>query len=202
MTTATNPTEPIGDMLSALLARNWWAVALRGVAAILFGLIALLAPGATMLSLVLLFAALMLVDGVMNLVSGLRSARRHERWGVLILQGVVSLIAAVIAVLLPGLTVLAFVYVVAAWALVSGVFAVIAAVRLRGDHGRWWMGFSGVLSVFTGIVLAIAPLIGAVVLTWWIGAYAIVFGGTLLVLAFRLRSHRTEVSRRRTPHPA
>jgi uncharacterized membrane protein HdeD (DUF308 family) len=202
MTTATNPTEPLGDMLSALLARNWWAVALRGVAAVLFGLIALLAPGATMLSLVLLFAALMLVDGVMNLISGLRSARRHERWGVLILQGVVSLIAAVIAVLLPGLTVLAFVYVVAAWALVSGVFAVIAAVRLRGDHGRWWMGFSGVLSVFTGIVLAIAPLIGAVVLTWWIGAYAIVFGATLLVLAFRLRSHRAEVSRGATPHPA
>lgn len=190
------------DVLSALLARNWWAVALRAVAAILFGLIALFAPGATMLSLVLLFAALMLVDGMMNLVSGLRSARRHERWGVLILQGVISLIAAAIAVLMPGLTVLAFVYVIAAWALVSGVFAVIAAVRLRGDHGRWWMGFSGVLSVFAGIVLAIAPLVGAVVLTWWIGAYAIVFGATLLVLAFRLRSHRSEVSQGVSPHPA
>lgn len=202
MTTADTPANPHSDVLSALLARNWWAVALRGIAAILFGVIALLAPGATMLSLVLLFAALMLVDGVMNLVSGLRSARRHERWGVLILQGAVSLIAGVIAVLLPGLTVLAFVYVVAAWAIVSGVFAVVAAVRLRGDHGRWWMGFSGVLSVMTGVLLAIAPLIGAVVLTWWIGAYAIVFGVTLLVLAYRLRPHRAEVSRDATPHLA
>ncbi|MDB5448170.1 MAG: rane protein, partial [Phenylobacterium sp.] len=190
MTTADNRVDPRTEALSALLARNWWAVALRGVAAILFGLIALLAPGATMLSLLLVFAALMLADGVLNLISGLRSARRHERWGMLILQGIASLLAAAAALLLPGLTLLAFVYVIAAWALVSGVLAIAAAVRLRGDHGRWWMGFSGCLSVVTGILLAIAPLIGALVLTWWIGAYAVVFGATLLVLAFRLRSQR------------
>ena len=191
MTTVDDRADPRTDAFSALLARNWWAVALRGAAAILFGLIALLAPGATMLSLVLVFAALMLVDGVMNLVSGLRSARRHERWGMLILQGIASLLAAAAAIVLPGLTVLAFVYLVAAWALVSGVLAIAAAVRLRGDHGRWWMGFSGCLSVVTGVLLAIAPLLGALVLTWWIGAYAMVFGATLLVLAFRLRSHRS-----------
>lgn len=201
MTTVQSPLEVRTAELSALLARNWWAVALRGGAAILFGLIALLAPGATMLSLVVVFAALMLADGVLNLVSGLRSARRRERWGVLILQGVCSLLAAVVAVVLPGLTVLAFVYLIAAWAVITGVLAVVAAVRLRGDHGRWWMGFSGCLSVVAGVLLAIAPLIGAVVLTWWLGAYAVVFGASLLALAYRLRQ-QSSVPHGVTPHAA
>jgi uncharacterized membrane protein HdeD (DUF308 family) len=82
------------------------------------------------------------------------------------------------------------------------VLALVAAVRLRGDHGRWWMGFSGALSVVGGILLGIAPLIGALVLTWWLGAYALVFGGTLLALAFRLRSQRATAAHGATPHPA
>lgn len=191
------------DALSALLARNWWAVALRGVAAVLFGLVALLAAGVTILSLVIVFAALMLVDGVMNLVAGIRSARRHERWAVLILQGIASLVAAAVAILAPGLTVLAFVYLIAAWALITGILAIVAAVRLRGDHGRWWMGLGGVLSVIGGVLLAIAPGLGALVLTWWLGCYAIVFGATLLILAYRLRSHRSvDTHSGATPHPA
>ncbi|MDB5427069.1 MAG: conserved rane protein of unknown function [Phenylobacterium sp.] len=190
------------DLLSGLLARNWWAVGLRGVAAVAFGLVALFAPGATMLSLVIVFAALMLADGVLNLIAGVRSARRHERWGMLILQGLASLVAAGVAVFLPGLTVLAFVYLIAAWAVVSGVLAIAAAVRLRGDHGRWWMGFGGFISVVWGVLLAIAPLLGALVLTWWVGAYAIVFGVTLLVLAYRLRAQRFATLPGAAPHPA
>jgi uncharacterized membrane protein HdeD (DUF308 family) len=185
-----------------MLAGNWWAVALRGVAAILFGLVALFAPGPTLLSLIILYAAVMLVDGVLNLIAGLRSARRKERWGTLILQGVLSLAAAAVALFLPGVTVLVFVYLMAAWAIVSGVLAIVAAVKLRGDHGRWWLGFSGILSIVAGVLLGIAPLLGALVLTWWIGAYAMVFGATLLVLAYRLRAHREDASHGLTAHPA
>jgi uncharacterized membrane protein HdeD (DUF308 family) len=192
------------ERLNAMLAGNWWAVALRGLAAIIFGLLALLATGVTILSLVLVFAATMLADGLLNLVIGLRSIRKRERWGVFLLQGVVSLAAAAVAVLAPGVTVLAFVYLMAGWALVSGVLALAAAMRLRGDHGRWWLGLSGVLSILASLALAIAPLLGAIVLTWWLGAYAVVFGVTLLVLAFRLRPHRQEghPSHGATPHPA
>lgn len=192
------------DALSALLARNWWAVGLRGAAAIAFGLVALFAPGATVLSLIIVFAALMAADGALNLIAGIRSARRREHWGLLILQGLAGLVAAAIAILLPGLTMIAFVYLIAAWAVVSGTLAVFAAVRLRGDHGRWWMGFGGLLSIVLGVLLAVAPLIGALVLTWWLGAYAIVFGCTLLVLAYRLRAQRSTDDRRpdAAPHPA
>lgn len=201
---STAATEHRMDALSALLARNWWAVGLRGVAAIVFGLVAFFATGATILSLLIVFAALMLADGVLNLIAGIRSARRRERWGVLILQGIASLVAAGVAVLLPGLTMIAFVYLIAAWAVVSGVLAVVAAIRLRGDHGRWWMGLGGLISIVAGVLLAIAPLLGALVLTWWLGAYAIVFGVTLLVLAYRLRSQRStdDLHHDATPHPA
>jgi uncharacterized membrane protein HdeD (DUF308 family) len=194
------------ERLSSMLAGNWWAVALRGLAAIIFGVLALLAPGPTMLSLVLLFAAIMLVDGMLNLIIGLRSVRRHERWGVFVLQGLASLAAAAVALLAPAVTVLAFIYLMAAWALVSGVLALVAAVRLRHDHGRWWLALSGVLNVLGGIALAVLPLIGALVLTWWLGAYAVVFGVTLLALAFRLRPHRQDAEHTgaggATPHPA
>jgi uncharacterized membrane protein HdeD (DUF308 family) len=203
---ATSLLEAHTERLNSMLAGNWWAVALRGLAAIIFGLLALLAPGPTMLSLLLVFAATMLVDGVLNLIIGLRSVRRGERWGVFVLQGVASLAAAAVAVLAPGVTVVAFVYLMAAWALISGVLGLVAAVRLRGDHGRWWLGLSGVLSVVGGLALGIMPLIGALVLTWWLGAYALVFGVTLLALAFRLRPHRQDAEHAdtggATPHPA
>jgi uncharacterized membrane protein HdeD (DUF308 family) len=202
---ATSLFEAHTERLNSMLAGNWWAVGLRGLAAIIFGLLALFAPGPTMLSLVLVFAATMLVDGVLNLIIGLRSVRRRERWGVFVLQGVASLAAAAVAVLAPGVTVVAFVLLMAAWALVSGVLALAAAMRLRGDHGRWWLGLSGALSVLGGIALAVAPLLGALVLTWWLGAYAIVFGVTLLALALRLRPHRHQAESADTgasPHPA
>jgi len=198
MTTADDRT----DAMSGVLARNWWALALRAAAAILFGLFALMAPGPTLLSLVLVFAALMVVDGSLNIVAAVRSARRQERWGTLILMGVVDLIAAAVAIIAPGLTVFAFVYLMAAWALVTGIFSIVAAVRLRHDHGRWWLGFSGALSVVGGVLLAIAPLIGAIVLTWWLGAYAIIFGASLLVLAYRLRGHRHSTETPAALHPA
>ncbi len=178
------------NAMNAVLARNWWLVALRGVLALLFGIIALLLPGVTIASLVLLFAAYMLVDGICAIVAGVRAARRHERWGLLVFEGVVDLIAGAIAVLWPLITLLAFVWLLGGWAIASGVLLLVAAFRLNLEHGRWLMAFGGVVSIIWGILLFLWPLAGALVLTWWMGGYALLFGVTLLVLAFRLRGQQ------------
>lgn len=176
--------------LSALLARNWWAVALRGGFAILFGIACLLTPGIALLSLVLLFGVYMLVDGVFALISAVRAAHQHRRWIAILVSGLASLAVAAVTLFVPGLTALAFVYLIAAWSIVSGSLAIFASISLNRDHGRLWLGLGGVVSVLFGLLLAIAPMIGTLVLTWWIGAYALLLGVSLLVLAFRLRPHR------------
>jgi uncharacterized membrane protein HdeD (DUF308 family) len=188
--------------MCALLAQNWWAVALRGVFAILFGLVALFLTGPTILSLVLFFSAYMLVDGVFGIIAAVRAARQGERWGLLILEGILNIAVGVIALLMPGLTVIAFVLLLAAWSLVSGGLMVGAAFRLSTDYGRWWLAIAGVVSIVFGVLLAIAPVIGAVVLTWWLGAYALAFGVALLVLAFRLRARKDGSARTATAQAA
>jgi uncharacterized membrane protein HdeD (DUF308 family) len=191
-TAATNPHAEQSDAMSAALAQNWWLIALRGVLAIIIGVIAFAAPVATMLSLVLLFSAYMLVDGVLAIVAAVRAARQHERWALLVLEGIVSIAVAAIAVLWPGVTIVAYVLLVAAWAIVTGALMLGAAFRLNLDHGRWWLVLGGIASLIYGALLIIAPLIGALVLTWWFGAYALVFGVFMLVLAFRLRARREQ----------
>ena len=180
--------------MCSLLAQNWWAVAIRGAAAILFGLLALVAPGATILSLILFFSAYMLVDGVFGVVWAVRATQRHERWGLLILEGLANIATGVIAFLWPGLMAVAFVLPLAVWSLVTGALMLGAAIRLTSIHGRGWMVLSGVVSVLFGIALVVAPIVGAVVLTWWLGAYALAFGAMLLVLAFKLRARKDEGS--------
>ncbi len=180
------------EAMCALLAQNWWAVALRGVFAILFGLIALFVPGATILSLVLFFSAYMLVDGVFGIVSAVRAARKGERWGLLVLEGIANIAVGIIALLWPGLTAVAFVLLLAAWSIVSGGLMLGAAFRLSQAHGRWWLALGGVVSIVFGVLLVIAPVIGAVVLTWWLGAYALVFGAMLLAAAFKLRGRKDD----------
>ncbi|ACB79377.1 conserved hypothetical protein [Methylorubrum populi BJ001] len=183
------------DAMSAVLARNWWLVALRGLLAILFGVIAFVAPGAFVLSLVLFFAAYMLVDGIFGIVAAVRAAQRHDRWGFLLLEGLLDIVVGVAAFLVPAAAVWAFVLLVAAWALVSGGLMIAAAFRLHLHYGRWWLGLGGVVSVLFGIALLINPGMSALVLTWWLGAYAVVFGVLLLILGFRLRSRHAEVGR-------
>ncbi|HZW48074.1 MAG TPA: HdeD family acid-resistance protein [Microvirga sp.] len=191
-----SPYDPLhrAESMSALLARNWWAVALRGVFAVVFALIAFFWPDATILSFVLFFSAYMLVDGVFGIVSGIRAASRNERWGLLILEGILNILVGVIAFLLPGLTVLFFITLLAVWSLITGVLMIVAAFKLDPAFGRGWLIFSGIVSVLFGVALLIAPLIGAVVLTWWLGAYALVFGIGLIVLAFKLRSRKDELT--------
>jgi uncharacterized membrane protein HdeD (DUF308 family) len=182
---------PAGDdPMSNLLAQNWWAIALRGVVAIIFGIIALVMPGAALLAFVLLFAAYMLVDGVLAIIAGVRAAQRHQRWGWLVFEGVLDLIAGGIAVVWPVITIVAFVFLMGAWAIVTGALLFAASFRLNIPHGRWLMALAGAASLVWGFLLIIWPLIGAVVLTWWIAAYALVFGVVMLVLAFRLRNRR------------
>jgi uncharacterized membrane protein HdeD (DUF308 family) len=176
------------DAVSAVLARNWWAFAIRGLVGVVVGVIALVMPAATMLALVLLFAAYMLVDGVFAIIAAVRAGRQHDRWGILALEGVADLVAGAIAILWPGITVVAFVLLIAAWAIVSGGLVLAVAFRLNIEHGRWWLVLGGAASVIYGALLIVAPLIGALVLTWWFGAYALVFGVALLILAFRLRA--------------
>jgi uncharacterized membrane protein HdeD (DUF308 family) len=185
------PGWPASDnAMSNLLAQNWWAIALRGVFAIIFGIIALLMPGAALLAFVLLFAAYMLVDGVLAIVGGVRAAQRHARWGWLVFEGILDLIAGGIAVVWPLITIIAFVFLMGAWGIVTGALLFAASFRLNIPHGRWLMALAGAISVIWGFLLIVWPLIGAVVLTWWIAAYALFFGVALLVLGFRLRGRR------------
>jgi uncharacterized membrane protein HdeD (DUF308 family) len=182
------------QLMIDVLAKNWWAIGIRGALGILFGLIALFLPGTTMLSLVLVFAAYAFLDGVLGIVSAVRAARENERWGYLVLEGLVDIAAAAVAVLWPGITVVAFVFVIAFWAIVTGVLELMAAFRLDFIDGRGWLVFGGIVSILYGALLIAAPMIGAVVLTWWLGAYALVFGVCLVMLAFKLRARLEKLS--------
>jgi uncharacterized membrane protein HdeD (DUF308 family) len=176
-------------LMHRILEQNWWVIALRGFLGILFGLIALIFPGVTILSLVLLFSAYMLVDGAFSIAGAMRAMGRNERWGWLLLNGIWSILTAIVAFLWPGLTAIVFVLIIAAWAVVSGALMLTAAFRMRsGARARGWLVFGGILSVLFGVLLVIAPLMGAIVLTWWIGAYVLVLSIFMLILAFTLRS--------------
>jgi uncharacterized membrane protein HdeD (DUF308 family) len=198
-TTMNSPSDVRSNAAGDLLAQNWWLFTLRGVLGIIFGLIALIFPGATILSLVIFFSAYMLVDGVFGVISAVRAIRRKEdRWGLLIFEGLLNIAVGIAAFLWPGLTVVAFVWLIAAWAIVSGGLMTAAGFRLNMDHGRWWIVLGGLLSLAYGVLLIITPLIGAIVLTWWLGAYALVFGVALVVFSFKLRSRQQE---RASPTP-
>ncbi len=187
-----SPKKARNEAMSEVLADNWWAVGLRGILGIIFGLICLLTPGIAVEVFVIMFAAYMLVDGVFGIASAIKAARNGQRWGLLILEGVVDIAAGLIAVFWPAITLVALVWVIAIWAIISGALMLGAAFTLNIDHGRWWLALGGIASFIFGILLIIEPLIGAVVLTLWIGAYALVFGILLLVLAFQLHSRKEE----------
>ena len=132
------------DALSEVLAQRWWAVGLRGILGIIFGLICLLTPGIAVGAFVIVFAAYMFVDGIFAIISGIRAARSGESWGLLILEGVVDLAAGVIAILWPAITLVALVWIVAIWAIVSGALMLAAAFSLNLDYGRWWLALGGI----------------------------------------------------------
>src|SRR4051812_39918318 len=171
------------------LASNWWAVALRGVLAIVFGVLAFAWPGITADVLVAFFGAYALVDGVFALIAALRSSHLGPRWWSLVAEGVVGIGAAAIAFFLPAVAALWLVWVIALWAIVTGLLKIVAALRLRAEiENEWSLGLSGLGSVAFGILLAAWPTAGAVALVWLIGAYAVMFGLLQLWLSLRLRA--------------
>jgi uncharacterized membrane protein HdeD (DUF308 family) len=173
------------------LTRHWWVLALRGGAAVLFGLLALIWPGITVLALVLLFGAYALVDGVLALYTTLanRPAAQGRR-GCLALEGVAGVLAAIGAVVWPGITALVLLYLIAVWALVTGVAEILTAIRLRREiEGEWLMILSGALSILFGVLAFLFPSAGALAVVWLIAGYAIAFGVVMVILAFRVRRY-------------
>jgi uncharacterized membrane protein HdeD (DUF308 family) len=165
---------------------RWWSIALRGVAALALGIISLFWPGLTFLSLVLVFGAYAIVDGGLALMLGSKGIVQPRGW--IIVRGLVSISAGLIALLMPEITAFALLVVIAAWTVVAGIAEIVMAVKLRKMlEYEWLLGLEGALSIAFGVALLLAPLVGAIVIGLWIGAYALVLGGMLIVEAFRLR---------------
>jgi uncharacterized membrane protein HdeD (DUF308 family) len=178
------------------LARNWWVLALRGLCAIIFGILAFVWPGVTLGVLVLLYGAYALVDGVLAIIAAL--SKRQESglpWWALLLEGLLGIAAGIVAFVWPGITALFLLFLIAGWAIVTGVFEIIAAIRLRKEiEGELWLALSGIVSIIFGVLLFARPGAGALTVVWLIGAYAIFFGIFLLALAFRLKRFKERAS--------
>lgn len=174
--------------LVALLAKYWWVLLLRGIFAILFGVLAWLWPGLTLETLVLFFGAFALVSGVFQIFAAFAGRSQHEQWWLVLLEGLLGVAVGFLTWRAPGITALALVLYIAAWALVTGVLEIVAAIRLRKEiEGELWLGLSGLLSVGFAVLLMISPGAGALALLWIIAAYAVIFGAFLILLAFRVR---------------
>ncbi len=179
--------QPTVESLVSRRTWRWWTVALRGIAAILFGVIALFSPGLALVSLVFVFGVYALVDGVLALGMGIRARRFHRR--VMIARGIASILAGLVALLWPGITTFVLLAVIASWAIVAGVLEIVMAIQLRSElEHEWLMALEGALSLGFGVLLLLSPLAGAVVLGLWVGAYALVFGGMLLETGLHLRA--------------
>ncbi|HEX6630449.1 MAG TPA: HdeD family acid-resistance protein [Gemmatimonadaceae bacterium] len=182
------------------LTRNWGWIVLRGVVAVLFGLLTLFNPAITLGVLIMFFAAYALVDGIFTIVAAVANRRGESHWGMLLASGVLSIGIGCLAFLWPGVTALVLLYLIAGWAIVTGVGQIAAAIRLRRSiSGEWLLILAGVLSVLVGLALLVFPVAGALVVTLWIGAYATVLGVLLIALGLRLRSWGQEHSGRRAP---
>jgi uncharacterized membrane protein HdeD (DUF308 family) len=173
-----------------ILVNNWWVFVLRGIAGILFGILTFLMPGMALLTLILLFAAYSLVDGIFNIIAAFRRTGTDQQpWWALLLSGILGIVAGVIAFLLPPVATMALLYLIAAWGIVTGILSIVAAIRLRKQiEGEWLMILTGILSILFGVLLAVFPGPGALGVVLWIGAYMFVMGIMLVVLGFRLRS--------------
>jgi uncharacterized membrane protein HdeD (DUF308 family) len=177
-----------GIMPLESLQTNWWALALRGIAAIVFGVVTFIVPGITLAALVFLFAGYAFVDGLFNIIGAIRGVPGKKR-SILILEGIISIAAGVLTVIWPGISAVALVYLIAAWALITGGIEIAAAFRLRKQiKGEWLLGLAGVLSIVLGVLLFARPGPGALALVYWIGGYAFIFGVALVALSFRVRT--------------
>jgi uncharacterized membrane protein HdeD (DUF308 family) len=182
--------QPFAAPMLHALARCWWLVLLRGIAAIVFGVLAFIWPGLTLVTLVLLYGAFVLVDGVLALAAAVMGGSMQPRWW-LALIGALGIIVGVLTFIWPGITALVLLVFIAAWSIILGIFQIIGAIRLRKEiDNEWMLILGGALSVLFGVVLLLRPGAGALALIWLIGAYAVVFGVLLVAFALRLKQHQ------------
>ena len=166
---------------------SWWALVLRGIFAIAFGVLAFVWPHITLTALVFLWGAYAFVDGVFAIAAGVKSYGENKRWWLLLIEGILGVIAGVLAFVIPGITALVLLMLIAAWAIVTGAFEIAAAIQLRKHiTGEWLLALAGVASIIFGVLLFLNPGAGALAVVWLIGAYAIVFGCLLIALGVRL----------------
>ena len=177
------------DVVEGIMSGLWWAIALRALAAILLGIIAIFMPGPTLAAIVIVFGIYAIIDGILAIVAAVRGFRKKERWWPMLLEGLIGIAAGAIAIFWPDIGALALTYLVAAWALVTGAFEIAAAIRLRKViTGEWLLLIAGLLSIVLAVLVALYPGTGALLLVWWLGAYAFAYGVVSLVLALRLRT--------------
>jgi uncharacterized membrane protein HdeD (DUF308 family) len=176
-------------MLLETLKRHWWVPVLRGIAAIIFGIIAFIYPGLTLTVLVILFGAWVLVDGVFRVAGAIGHRASDPDWGWQLVIGILGIVIGFLTFRAPGVTALALVIYIAAWALMIGVTEIVVAIRLRREiKGEWFLILMGLLSIIFAVILLWNPIPGALALVWLIGSYAIVFGILAMMFGFRLRS--------------
>jgi uncharacterized membrane protein HdeD (DUF308 family) len=174
------------------ITRNWWIWIVRGIAAIIFGILCFVVPGIVLETLILFFAVYALIDGVLTIVNSFRN-RQQPRWWAGLLEGVISILAGIGALLFPGMTAMIMLYFIAFWAIFTGVMEIISAIQLRKEiEGEFWLGLGGVISVVAGVLLILFPGAGILSVLTIVGAYAIVFGIMMILLGWRLRSRGNE----------
>jgi uncharacterized membrane protein HdeD (DUF308 family) len=175
-----------------MLSRYWWAFVVRGIFAILFGILAYAWPGITLATLIILFGAYVLIDGILLVIKTIgKWAERDDRW-LLLLEGLLGIGIGVITFVAPGITAVALIFFIAAWSLATGVLEIAVAIRLRKEiQGEGWMILSGIASIVFAVLVMFFPGAGALGLLWLIAAYAIIFGVMLVILGIKLRGHRS-----------
>jgi len=179
----------IEKRLASILNRSWWLLLLRGLAAIVFGVLTWLQPGISLASLVLLFGAYSMADGILGCWTAIVGRNDHKHWWVLLLGGLLGIGIGILTFLAPGLTALALLFYIAIWAVATGVLEIVAAIRLRKEiQGEFWLVLAGLASVVFGVLLMARPGAGALTVLWLIASYAILFGVLLVILAFKVRS--------------
>ena len=180
---------PLGGLMLGALARNWWLILLRGMCAIIFGVLTFAWPGVTLVTLVLFYGAYALVDGIFSLLAAIMGGQPAPRWWLAVV-GVFGIAAGLLTWMMPGLTALVLLYYIAFWAIAIGVVQIVGAIRLRKeiDH-EWMLVASGIISVLFGLILIVQPGAGALGVLWVIAVYAVLHGIMLIALAFKLRRY-------------
>jgi len=191
MTSVTQSDLAPGRPMLHALAKAWWLVLLRGIAGIVFGVLAFMWPGLTLITLVLFYGAYALVDGVLALIAAFTGGTKPVPTWWLVVVGLLGIVAGLVTFLYPGITALVLIFFIGGWSIAHGVFEIVGAIKLRKEiDNEWWLILAGALSVIFGLIVLVAPGAGALALIWVIAAYSIVFGVLLVGLSLRLRKHR------------